>query len=80
MGTSRKTRLEVDLRDPRHAKIVTKHMAYLYAVRPLNETVRAPELKFFSLYEFFSATGKLSLQRMRYPMQTLSGRTLMLVK
>ena len=51
--TSRKTRLEVDLRDPRHAKIVTNNMAYLCAVRPLNETLRAPESKFLSLYELF---------------------------
>ena len=50
---SRKTRLEVDLRDPRHAKIVSKNTAYLYAMRPLHETERAPELKFLSLYDFF---------------------------
>ena len=71
---SRTTRLEVDLRDPRHAKIVSKNTAYLYAMRPLHETERAPELKFLSLYDF-SATGGLSLLLMRCRMQTQNGRT-----
>ena len=50
---NRKTRLEIIERDPRNVNIISKNMAYLYAMRPLDETERAPELKFLSLYEFF---------------------------
>ena len=66
---NRKTRLEIDERDPRNVKIISKNMAYLYAMRPLDETERAPELKFLSLYEF-SATGQSSLLLIHYQMQT----------
>ena len=45
-------RMEYDDRDVENIRIVAKSSAYLYGFRPLND-VRAPELAYLSLYEFF---------------------------
>ena len=48
----KEVQIEFDHRDFRNIKVVTKNAAFLYGMRPLNETERAPELKYLSLYDF----------------------------